>query len=108
MICMARWRVTCGGSRYTGRGRRCKEVEEEKGGSKGRKEGEKGARGEAGSQPHCFLSARARRRWRRTRSSPPSPLPARALRMINDWVENQEEERIAVGGGGGNTALGRV
>lgn len=56
---MARWRVTWGGSRHTGRGRQSKEVEEKGGGSKGRKEGEKGARG--GGVTATLLPERARR-----------------------------------------------
>lgn len=59
MICMARWRVTCGGSRYTGRGRRCKEVEEEKGGEQGQEGGGKGGAG-GGGVTATLLPERAR------------------------------------------------
>lgn len=56
---MARWRVTWGGSRHTGRGRQSKEVEEKGGGARAGRRGKRGRGG--GGVTATLLPERARR-----------------------------------------------
>lgn len=91
---MARWRVTWGGSRGAGRGRRSGEEGEEGGGAgAGRRRG--GGPG-GGSQPRCFLSARG---GGEPRAHPPCLSPPARSERLTIGFKSEDEERILRGGG---------
>lgn len=97
---MARWRVTWGGSRGAGRGRRSGEEGEEGGGAGAGRRGGGGPGG--GSQPRCFLSARG---GGEPRAHPPCLSPPARSERLTIGFKSEDEERILRGGGGGGGGM---